>query len=193
MKSLNPLLAVSATLAIAAAACAAWFGYSWYSASHSSSLATARTRDLVLQSGEQAVINLNTLNYKQATQGLQLWLNSSTGGLHTGLASDLTAEEEAIEETERSTTARVLDGAVTALNSSAGTASIMVALDVSVTPAKGSPYTLSESELGQMERTPSGWKLSSLGDAPEPSSSTSSPAPTAPPTVPPSPTPTRSR
>ena len=187
MKSLTPLVAVPTALAIAAAACAAWFGYSWYSASHSSSLADARARDLVLQSGEQAVLNLNTLNYHQATQGLQLWLQSSAGSLHSGLAGNLTAEEEAIEETGRSTTARVLDGAVTALNTSAGTASIMVALDVYVTQAKGSSYTLSQSEIGQMQLTSSGWKLTALGDAPEPS--TTSPTPTPSPT----PSPTRSR
>ncbi len=61
------------------------------------------------------------------------------------------------------TTAKILDAAVTQLDTAAGTASVMVAVDVTVTPSKGSPFTERESEIGQLTRTASGWKLSALG------------------------------
>jgi Mce-associated membrane protein len=61
-----PLIAAS-VLAVAAAACAGWFGWSWYSAAHSPAAATARARDVALQDAEQAVLNFNTLDYHQAS------------------------------------------------------------------------------------------------------------------------------
>lgn len=176
----NPLLAASTLLAVAAAACAGWFGWSWYAAAHSDTLAAARARDAVLQSAEQAVLNFNTLNYHQAAAGLRLWLDSSTGNLHSQLSQNLQQEVTLVRQKQTVTTAKVLDGAVTQLDTAAGTASVMVAVDVTVTPAKGSPFTERESEVGQLTRTPSGWKLSALGYPTAPSASPSAPAPSAP-------------
>jgi Mce-associated membrane protein len=152
-----------ALLAAAAAACAGWFGWSWQTAAHSASLATARARDVVLASAEQSVLNFNTLNYHQASAGLRLWLDSSTGTLHTQLSQNLQQEVQLVQQKKTITTAKVLDGAVTQLDDGAGTASVMVAVSVTVTPATGSPFTERESEVGQLTRTPSGWLLSSLG------------------------------
>jgi Mce-associated membrane protein len=159
----NPVLAAATLLAVAAAACAGWFGWSWYQAAHSATLADARTRDAVLQSAEQAVLNFNTLDYRHASAGLRLWLDSSTGTLHSQLSQDLKQEVQLVQGKKTITTAKILDGAVTQLDTGAGTASVMVAVAVTVTPAKGSPFTERESEVGQLSSTPSGWKLSALG------------------------------
>lgn len=172
-KPANPLLAGAAILALIAAGCAAWFGASWYRAAHSGSLAYSRTRDTVLQAAEQGVLNFNTLNYHHASQGLGLWLASSTGTLHAQLTQSLAQETQLVEQRKTITTARILDGAVTQLDTAGGTASVMVAVDVTVTPASGSPFTESESEVGQLTDTASGWKLSSLG---YPSGSAASPS-----------------
>jgi len=159
----NVPLAAATALAVAAAACAGWFGWSWYSAAHSSALANARARDIVLQDAEQAVLNFNTLNYHQAPAGLQLWLDSSTGTLHSQLAADLQEEVKLVQGKKTITTAKILDGAVTQLDITGGTASVMIAVNVTVTPSKGSSFTEREGEVGQLTRTASGWKLSSLG------------------------------
>jgi Mce-associated membrane protein len=159
----TPLLAAAGTLAVAAAACAGWFGWSWYSDGHSPALAGARARDVVLQDAEQSVLNFNTLDYRQASSGLHLWLASSTGALHSQLAQNLQQEVTLVQGKKTITTAKILDGAVTQLDTGARTASVMVAVDVTVTPAKGGPFTERESEVGQLTRTSSGWKLSSLG------------------------------
>ncbi|MGH3170991.1 MAG: hypothetical protein ACRDN0_34615 [Trebonia sp.] len=169
-----PLVAAS-VLAAAAAACAGWFGWSWHSAAHSPALANARARDVVLADAEQAVLNFNTLDYRQASAGLNLWLESSTGALHSQLSQSLKQEVRLVQGKKTITTAKVLDGAVTQLDTGGGTASVMVAVDVTVTPAKGSPFTERESEIGQVARTSSGWKLSSLG-YPSASSSPGSPS-----------------
>jgi Mce-associated membrane protein len=159
----NVPLAVISVLAVAAAACAVWFGWSWYSASHSSVLAAARSRDAALADAEQSVLNFNTLDYHQASAGLNLWLDSSTGALHSQLSKNLQQEITLVRSKQTMTTAKILDGAVTQLSESAGTATVMVAVAVTVTPAKGSPFTERESEVGQLTRTSSGWLLDSLG------------------------------
>jgi Mce-associated membrane protein len=163
VKPRNPLFAAAALLAVAAAACAGWFGWSWYQAAHSDTLADARARDAVLQDAEQGVLNFNTLNYHNAAAGLRLWLDSSTGDLHSQLSQNLGQEVQLVQGKKTITTAKILDGAVTQLDTGAGTASVMVAVAVTVTPAKGSPFTERESEVGQLSMTPSGWKLSALG------------------------------
>lgn len=157
-----PLVAATA-LAVAAAACAGGFGWSWYSAAHSPALADARARDVVLQDAQQEVLNFNTLNYHQASAGLTLWLDSSTGALHSQLSADLQEEAKLVQGKKTITTAKILDAAVTQLDTATGTASVMVAVNVTVTPSKGSPFTERESEIGQLTRTASGWKLSALG------------------------------
>lgn len=163
MNPRNLPLTAALTLAVAAAACAGWFGWSWHSAAHSSALADARARDVVLADGEQAVLNFNTLDYHQASTGLKLWLDSSTGSLHSQLSTSLQQEVKLVQGKKTVTTAKILDAAVTALDTSAGTASVMVAVDVTVTPAKGSPFSERQSEVGQLTRTAAGWKLSALG------------------------------
>ena len=163
MNPRNLPLAAASALAVAAAACAGWFGWSWHSAAHSSALANARARDAVLQDAEQAVLNFNTLNYHQASAGLKLWLDSSTGALHSQLSSSLREEVKLVQGKKTITTAKVLDAAVTQLDTATGAASVMVAVDVTVTPSTGSPFTERESEIGQLTRTASGWKLSALG------------------------------
>jgi len=174
----NPLIAAGTALAIVAMACAAWFGWSWYHAAHSTSLGYAKTRDVVLSAAEQGVLNFNTLDYRNASQGLRLWLSSSTGTLHSELAQDLSQEVTLVQQRKTITSAKILDAAVTQLDTSSGTASVMVAVSVTITPASSSPYTEQESEIGQLTDTASGWKLSALG-YPDGSAPTASPSPSA--------------
>jgi Mce-associated membrane protein len=43
---------------------------------------------------------------------------------------------------------------------------MMVAVQITVTPASGTPVTKQSRLLGTLARTPSGWKLSALGQVP---------------------------
>ena len=162
----EPLVATALVLAVLAALFAAWSGWSVYRASNAGPPAAAQLRDQVLQAGEQAVQNFNTLDYRHVAAGLALWEQSSTGPLHTEIVAGHAQFTRQIEQTKTVTTARILDGALTALNPRAGTASIMVAIQITVTPASGSPSIKQSRLLGTLARTASGWKLSALGQVP---------------------------
>lgn len=166
-------------LVVVAAGFAAWTGWSWYNARHSGSVAGARVRDEVLREGQQAVQNFNTLDYRRLDQGLNLWESSSTGTLHREIASGRTQFEQQIRQAKTVTSATVLEAALTSLDQQAGTANIIVALQITVKPSAGSPSTKQSRLEGTLQRTASGWKLSTLGQvptgatAPSPGSSTS--------------------
>jgi Mce-associated membrane protein len=162
----EPVVATALVLAVLAALFAAWSGWSWYRASTAGPPPDAQLRDRVLQAGEQAVQNFNTLDYRKVAAGLALWEQSSTGPLHTEIIKGRTQFEQQIQQTKTITTARILDGALTALNPRAGTASIIVAVQITVTPANGSPVTKQSRLVGTLAKTASGWKLSQLGQLP---------------------------
>jgi Mce-associated membrane protein len=162
----DPLFVTALVLVVLAAAFAGWGGWSWYRAAHAGPTASAQLRDQVLQAGEQAVQNFNTLDYRKVAQGLTLWEQSSTGTLHGEIAAGRAQFERQIQQTKTITTARILDGALTSLNAQAGTASLIVAVQITVTPAHGAPVTKQSRLAGQLTRTPSGWKLSALGQVP---------------------------
>ena len=162
----EPLVATALVLAVLAAGFAAWSGWSLYQASNAGLPAAAQLRDQVLQAGEQAMQNFNTLDYRKVAAGLALWEQSSTGPLHAEIIAGHSQFTTQIEATKTVTTARILDGALTALNTKTGTASIMVAVQITVTPASGSPVTKQSRLLGTLTRTSSGWKLSALGQVP---------------------------
>jgi Mce-associated membrane protein len=162
----NPLLAVAIAVAVIAAGCAGWFGWSWYHAAHSGSVASARLRDQVLRQGEQEVQNFNTLDYQNLSRGLSLWQSSSTGTLHTEVTRGQAQFEQAVRKARTVTTATVLDAALTTLNPKAGTASIIVALQITVKPATGSATVKLSRLQGALQRTGSDWKLSALGQVP---------------------------
>jgi Mce-associated membrane protein len=162
----EPVVATALVLAVLAALFAAWSGWSWYRVSTAGPPPDAQLRDQVLQVGEQAVQNFNTLDYRKVAAGLALWEQSSTGPLHTEIIKGRTQFERQIQQTKTITTARILDGALTALNPRAGTASIIAAVQITVTPANGSPVTKQSRLVGTLAKTASGWKLSQLGQLP---------------------------
>jgi Mce-associated membrane protein len=155
-------LAVMTTLAVAAAASAGWFGWSWLSAANSSSLAEAQVRDTVLQQAEQGVVKISTLDYRDAAQGMRVWLASSTGKLHADLAKNQQQEMKLFEKDKTITTAKALEGAVTQLAVGPGTATVMVVVEVTVTQSGQTGSPEADSEVAKLTRGRSGWKLSSL-------------------------------
>ncbi len=162
----DPLLATATVMFVLAVAFAAWSGWSLLSAANAGTPAYSQLRDQVLQAGEQAVLNFNTLDYRKVSEGLNLWEQSSTGALHSEIAVGRAQFEQQIRQAQTITTAKILDGALTTLNAQAGTASIIVAIQISVTPPHGPPVIKQSRLQGQLTRTSSGWKLSALGQAP---------------------------
>lgn len=162
----DPVLAVAIALAVIAAVAAGYFGWSWYAAAHDGSLSFSAERDAVLRTGEQGVQNLNTLDYRNADQGFSLWEDSSTGDLHNQLVQGRDQFITQVRQARTITSAKILDGAVVELDTRAGKASLIAAVQVTVTPSGGTPATKQSRMQAQLTRTPSGWKLSGLGEAP---------------------------
>jgi Mce-associated membrane protein len=161
------LLVLSAlVLALVAAGAAGWTGWSWWSAAHDDSLRYSNTRDDVLRTAEQAIQNLNTLDYRTAESGINLWVESTTGTLRDQLNQGRQNFLTQIQKAKTITTAKILDGAVTELDERAGKASVIVAIELTVTPATGRPTTKRQRLAGQLTRTGSTWKLSSIGQVP---------------------------
>ncbi len=163
----DPLL-VTATIALAAAVIvAAMAAMSWVNARRAPGAAqAAQVRDDALRAGEQAVLNFNTLDYRHVAAGVRLWEQSSTGALRAQVVSGQAGFEKQIARSQTTTTARVLDAALTRLNVTAGTATIIVAIQLTVTPAHGQAATKQSRLTGTLTRTPAGWKLSGLTQVP---------------------------
>jgi Mce-associated membrane protein len=164
--SASRLLAGALALFVVALACAAWFGWSWHSADGATPAGPGRQRDAALAAGEQAVQNFNTLDYRHVNQGIRLWLQSSAGALHAQVQRSQSSFAKQVEQARTVTTARVLDGALTALSTRNGTATVIVALQITVTPASGTPVTKRSRLLGQLTRTAGGWRLTQIGQVP---------------------------
>jgi len=173
----SPTLAVSTALAVIAAGCAAWFAGSWYSAAQDNTAKTAALRDTVLAAGEQAIENMNTLDYHNLDAGFARWEQSTTGTLLQQLQQGKSQFEQLVQQAQTVTTAKVLSGAVTELDAGGGKASVMVAISITVQSPKNPPSTKQSSLLGDLTRTSSGWKLSGLGQAPAGASPTPSATP----------------
>ncbi|MFD0856343.1 hypothetical protein ACFQ07_29150 [Actinomadura adrarensis] len=144
---------------------AGWFGWSWYSAAHDDSLHYSQSRDEVLRVGEQAMQNLNTLDYRSLDSGLKLWQDSSTNELYQEIVRGRAELERAVKQAKTITSAKVLDAAVTELDEHAGKASVIVGLQVTVTPPQGDPAIKKTRMIGELTRTSTGWKLSAVAPA----------------------------
>lgn len=162
----DPVLAVASVLAVAAVIFAAVSGWSWYSAAKGGTSALAQTRDQVLQAAEQEVQNFSTLDYRHVGSGLSLWEQSSTGPLRAQVVAGRAQFEQQVEQAKTVTTAKILDAALVSLDTRAGTASVIAAVQLTVIPAQGAPVSKQTRIQGQLTRTASGWKLTALGQAP---------------------------
>ena len=151
-----------AALAVVACLLAGWFGLAWYRVAHDGSVALGMVRDAVLQDAEQAAINLNTLNHRLVQDGLELWEQSATGTALEEFRENRDVYVRTVTESKTSSTARVRDGAVAELNDQAGTARVLVGVDVTYTPEQGEPSCVRQRLQLHMKRTPDGWKVDQL-------------------------------
>jgi Mce-associated membrane protein len=144
---------------VAAAVFAGWAGWTWWSASGDAG-AYADTRQDVLRVGEQGIANLTTLDYKKIDEGLDRWLESSTGALRDSLAQGRDDSRKQLAAGKSTTVGKVVDAAVTDLENDS--AQVIAAVEITVTPEGGSPVVKRNRFEAGLNRTDSGWKLSSL-------------------------------
>ncbi|MEU5884807.1 hypothetical protein [Spirillospora sp. NPDC047279] len=162
----DPVGVVAIVLVSIAALAALWSGWSWYGAEHDDSLAYSRLRDQALQSGEQAVQNLNTLDYRTLDASLRSWQDSTTGKMNSDIVQGRATFEQQTQQAKTVTRARILESAITELDAHAGRARVIVAVEIVVTPPSGAPATKRDRHIAELTRTSAGWKVSALGPAP---------------------------
>jgi Mce-associated membrane protein len=151
-----------AALALIACVIAGWFGLSWYRIAHDESITVGMVRDAVLQDAQQAAINVNTLDYRQVQGGFALWEQSATGAALEEFRQNRDAYVRTVTESKTTSTARVREAAVAELNDRAGTARVLVGVDVTYTPEQREASCVRQRLQLQMKHTPEGWKVDQL-------------------------------
>ncbi|GGU32044.1 hypothetical protein [Streptomyces daghestanicus] len=152
-----------AGLALALAFCGtgAW---TYAQARGDDSLAYGRARDAALADGRDRLAVLTTLDassLERARAGIQDWRDASTGPLRTELGATRPAKGASARGT-------VTEAALTALDTRAGTAKLVAAVRVEVTPAGAKTATTDRKRLeAVLTRTDEGeWKVKALNAVP---------------------------
>ncbi len=153
---------VVAVLALVACVIAAWFGLSWFRAAHDEDIALGVVRDTALQDAQQAAINVNTLDHRQVQGGFELWEQSATGAALEEFRTNRDAYVRTVTESKTVSTARVRDAAVADLDDRAGTALVLVGVDVTYTPEQREASCVRQRLQLNMNRTPDGWKVEKI-------------------------------
>lgn len=165
---ITPVRAVAALVALAAVA-ALFFGGRWVLDLNDEGLALAADREAVLVDARQAAINLNTLDYRNVAPGLDLWEQTSTGTLLDEFRANRAEYEQVVTQAKRTTVATVPDAAVAELDVRAGTARVLLAVDVEVHPEGQDPVVTRQRLELEMTRTDQGWKASRVAPVRTPS------------------------
>lgn len=166
--ALTPVTALAALVALAALA-ALFFGGRWVLAATDDGLELAAQREAVLVDARQAAINLNSLDHRNVTAGLDLWEQTSTGPLLEEFRANRAEYEQVVTRAQRVTVATVRDAAVAQLDARAGTARVLVAIDVEVRPEGQDPVVTRQRLQLEMTRTDQGWKASRVAPVRTPS------------------------
>lgn len=159
---LQTAIVAVAVIAAVASTGAGWFGLSWYRATQDHSLAVGVDRDAVLRDAQQATLTLNTLDYRRVQDGLSLWEQSATGSLLKELRANRATYARAITDSSTVSSAAVLDAGVVSLDDRAGTAQVLVGVDVTSQIEHGDPGCVHRRVRLDMARAGDGWKVAAL-------------------------------
>jgi len=123
---------------------------------------TAAARDDALADGRTAVEVFNTLDYRDVDAGLDRWEAVATGDLLTQVKDNRTTSAAQIRQAKTSTTADILDAALSEFDEAAGTATLLAAVSVDVTRDGEAPVNKRTRITATLERDGDDWKVSEL-------------------------------
>lgn len=144
-------------------ACAGWLHWRAHT---DADLAHSRARDQALAAGRTHLATLNTIDAGHITAGLRDWRAATTGPLRDRLRRSAAKDAAALRERGTDARARVTAAALTGLDTRAGTATLIATVRISTSTRAGSPATDRKRMRAGLERTPDGWKLTSLAPVP---------------------------
>ncbi|TDV41391.1 hypothetical protein [Actinophytocola oryzae] len=157
---------VMLTVVVLALAFACWGGWTWFQAGNDDSIAYASARDDVLSVARTQVAVLTTLDAHDVDGGIDKWLAVSTGGLRDELAATDAKTRQALTTAGTVATGRVLDAAVSELDTRSGTAKLLVSVEISTAKDGTPPVPKRNRFVAGMSRVDGGWKLSALDQVP---------------------------
>jgi Mce-associated membrane protein len=123
---------------------------------------TAEVRDAALEDGRQAVETFNTLDHRHLDEDLDRWESAATGDLLAELRENREETATRIRQAKTTTTATVLDAALSDLDEQAGSARMLAAISVGVTVEGQSPTTKRTRIAVTLTRTGDKWKVSGI-------------------------------
>jgi Mce-associated membrane protein len=159
--------AAAAVLAVLATVAAGWYGIAWFRAANSAEQAAATMRNDVLRDARQVILNLEAINYETLDADLTRWESSVTGPLLEEFRTSRDRYAEQVRKTQAKAEATIVEAAVTELNPTAGTANVLVFVNLVTTEHRDGKET-GRAEKRQrikleMTRTDEGWKASQAG------------------------------
>jgi Mce-associated membrane protein len=157
----------TAVLAALAVVAAGWYGLAWYTAVNGTQHRTAALREEVVRDARQVALNLESIDYQSLDADLARWEASVTGPLLEEFRSSRERYAQQVRDTQAKAEATIVDVAVTELNPSAGTAEVLVFVNL-VTSQHSEGNETGRAEKRQrikleLTRTDGGWKASQAG------------------------------
>jgi Mce-associated membrane protein len=157
------VLTLCVVLAVGALGAAGWFGSQWYGTKQDSSTGAVEARDGALRAARQLAVTLQTIDSSRPEDGLDNWEHAATGELLDQLRRDRQRYIDQLKKSPSTSTANVLETALTELDASAGTATAITALDLIQTTGSAQPNTRQLRVRLSLRQTPEGWKVASTG------------------------------
>ncbi|GAA4851197.1 hypothetical protein GCM10023201_49850 [Actinomycetospora corticicola] len=151
------VLAVLTVLAFAAAVAA---GVYWWIGSHGPTANQARDRDVAVDAAEQIVVNINTVRPQTVDADLQAAQTSLTDPMLTEYQKVRQQFADSLKKAQASVVATPAGASLTAFDDDRGTASALVAINVTASSANQPPTQKQQLFQVDMQRTPDGWKAS---------------------------------
>ncbi|WP_370287739.1 hypothetical protein [Nocardioides sp.] len=166
----TPGLVAAALAAVLGLGAAGWTGVDWARAEPEGAAAPVGVTDgpgsdaaaPVVADAEAAVTALTTLDAADPAASVERWRAVTTGALRDAVESGEGDIRSLISEGDVDSTSQVQDAAVETLDTAAGTATVLVAVDLTLTPASGTARTEQLRLVVTMERGGSGWLASQL-------------------------------
>lgn len=129
-------------------------------------VAISTARDQVLKAGQEAMVVMNTIDYRNIDAGMDAWERVTTGKLHDEVVKGRESSADAIANAKSVTKAELLSAAVEVVDERAGTATVIAALRVNVSVSGNEPTDKYMRLEGTLLRTEQGWKLDTIGQVP---------------------------
>jgi Mce-associated membrane protein len=149
------VLAVLTVLALAAAIAA---GIYWWLGTHGTTANQAADRDVAVDSAEQIVVNINTVRPQTIDSDLAAAQSSLTDPMLTEYGKVRQQFADSLKKAQASVVATPAGASLTAFDDDKGTASAIVAINVTASSANQQPTQKQQLFQVDMQRTPDGWK-----------------------------------